>query len=370
MSVQSEIDRIITTVGNAYSKVSEKGGTVPASQTVANLATAIDSIPAGGGASIDAASGSSLPATVVNDQVYIITSTTPGTIYIDTDMPSSPASGDAWVVVAEGGAGAIAFTEDSPLFRVGFKAVKQYGSNGKWSNVEAYLGASGAWVRISVSLPSAGTLLNNFTWAQIDYISENGFVSDYFNIGDIKNVTIGSATYVVEIVGFSHDDKADGSGKAGLTFGLKDCLNTTYRMNSSNTNAGGWGSCALRATLRGDIWNQLPSDLRGVIKEVTKKASAGNLSSIISSYTDTLFLFAENEIFGNTQYSVNGEGTQYARFTTSNTRIKRLNGSATNWWLRSPYSGADISFCRVLSGGKAGSYAASSSLGVAFGFCV
>ena len=52
MSVQSEIDRIITAVGNAYSKVSEKGGTVPASQTVANLATAIDSIPAGGSAPI------------------------------------------------------------------------------------------------------------------------------------------------------------------------------------------------------------------------------------------------------------------------------------------------------------------------------
>ena len=48
MSVQSEIDRIITAVGNAYSKVSEKGGTVPASQTVANLETAIGSIPAGG----------------------------------------------------------------------------------------------------------------------------------------------------------------------------------------------------------------------------------------------------------------------------------------------------------------------------------
>ena len=49
MSVQSEIDRIITAVGSAYSKVSEKGGTVPASQTVANLETAIDSIPAGAG---------------------------------------------------------------------------------------------------------------------------------------------------------------------------------------------------------------------------------------------------------------------------------------------------------------------------------
>ena len=325
---------------------------------------------AAGGVAFDVQISTSLPATVVNDQIYIITSTTPGTIYIDTDMPSSPASGDAWVVVAEGGAGAITFTEDSPLFRVSFKAVKQYGSNGEWSNVEAYLGASGAWVKIGVSLPPAGTPLNNFTWAQIDYISENDLVSDYFNIGDTKNVTIGSATYVVEIVGFSHDYKADGSGKAGLTFGLKDCLNTAYQMNSSNTNAGGWGSCALRATLRGDIWNQLPSDLRGVIKEVTKKASAGNSSSTISSYTDTLFLFAEKEIFGSTQYSVNGEGTQYARFTTSNTRIKKLNGSATYWWLRSPYSGNTNSFCGVNSGGTADYDRASLSHGVAFGFCV
>ena len=56
MSVQTEIDRIITAVGNAYSKVSEKGGTVPASQTVANLATAIDSIPAGGAPSLQSKS--------------------------------------------------------------------------------------------------------------------------------------------------------------------------------------------------------------------------------------------------------------------------------------------------------------------------
>lgn len=56
MSVQSEIDRIITAVGNAYSKVSEKGGTVPASQTVANLATAIDSIPASSSPSLQSKS--------------------------------------------------------------------------------------------------------------------------------------------------------------------------------------------------------------------------------------------------------------------------------------------------------------------------
>ena len=73
MSVQSEIDRIITAVGNAYSKVSEKGGTVPASQTVANLATAIDSIPAGGAPSLQSKSvtyTSNGTATITPDEGY------------------------------------------------------------------------------------------------------------------------------------------------------------------------------------------------------------------------------------------------------------------------------------------------------------
>ena len=73
MSVQSEIDRIITAVGNAYSKVSEKGGTVPASQTVSNLATAIDSIPAGGAPSLQSKSvtyTSNGTATITPDAGY------------------------------------------------------------------------------------------------------------------------------------------------------------------------------------------------------------------------------------------------------------------------------------------------------------
>lgn len=51
MSVQTEIDRIITAVGNAYDSVVAKGGTVPTDETVANLAAAIDSIPSGSGVS-------------------------------------------------------------------------------------------------------------------------------------------------------------------------------------------------------------------------------------------------------------------------------------------------------------------------------
>ena len=53
MSIASEITRIKNNIASAYTSVSNKGGTLPETQNSNNLATAISSIPSGGGGDVD-----------------------------------------------------------------------------------------------------------------------------------------------------------------------------------------------------------------------------------------------------------------------------------------------------------------------------
>lgn len=219
--------------------------------------------------------------------------------------------------------------------------------------------------------------LEAYSWAEISVIAEQGLGASFFKVGDEKNVTLSSGELVtLVILDFNHDTKSAG-GTAGITFGMKNLLTTTYPMNSSNTNAGGWTSSVMRTSTMATLLSQLPSDLKAYIKPVNKLTSAGSQSTTINTDVDSLFLLSEIEVFGTTTFSVVGEGTQYAYYrdiaTTSASRIKKLSngtGSAYYWWLRSPFSSNSSGFCIVDSGGNAGINYASNSRGVAFGFCI
>ena len=207
------------------------------------------------------------------------------------------------------------------------------------------------------------------SWATIVESCKNREVPDTWVVGNSKTMLINGTEYQIDIIGKGHDDYADGSGKAPLTFQLHDCYAAVNRMNSSNTNVGGWTSCAMRQTHLPAILSQMPTEVQNGIREVNKLTSAGSQSSTINTTADKLFLLSEIEIFGSVSYSKSGEGTQYDYYKAGNSKVKNYNGSAYFWWERSPRGSGSTRFCYVISGGDAFYDSASYAYGVAFGFC-
>ncbi len=214
-------------------------------------------------------------------------------------------------------------------------------------------------------------LKDNFAdndWSAIIAACHSGSVPSTWVVGNSKTMTINGANYQVDIIGKNHDTYTAG-GKAPLTFQLHDCYGETKNMNSSNTNSGGWTSCAMRSTHLPAILALMPTEVQNGIREVSKKASVGGASSTIETVSDKLFLLSEVEIFGSTSYSAAGEGTQYDYYKAGNSKVKKRSGSAAAWWERSPNASDSTCFCLVYSGGYANFNGASYAYGVAFGFC-
>lgn len=214
-------------------------------------------------------------------------------------------------------------------------------------------------------------LKDNFAdndWSAIIAACHSGSVPSTWVVGNSKTMTINGTSYQIDIIGKNHDTYASG-GKAPLTFQLHDCYADTKAMNSSNTNSGGWTSCAMRSTHLPAILALMPTEVRSGIREVNKLTSAGSQSSTINTTADKLFLLSEVEIFGSTSHSAAGEGTQYDYYKAGNSKVKNRNGSAASWWERSPYASYSTRFCLVNGNGGANYITASDARCVAFGFC-
>ena len=208
----------------------------------------------------------------------------------------------------------------------------------------------------------------NNSWEAIIAACQSGRVPNSWAVGDSKMMTINSTDYQIDIIGKNHDTYTAG-GTAPLTFQLHDCYGEIKNMNSSNTNSGGWASCAMRQTHLPAILSQMPTEVQNGIRGMNKLTSAGSKSATINTTADKLFLLSEIEIFGSVSYSKSGEGTQYDYYKAGNSKVKKYNGSADIWWERSPYGRNSTDFCNVYGNGGARYDQASYANGVAFGFC-
>ena len=137
-------------------------------------------------------------------------------------------------------------------------------------------GRSPRWFT-GIQYPYEANFADN-TWEQIIAACQEKIIPTTWKVGDQKAMTIGGTDYLIDIIGINHDTYAAG-GMAPLTFQLHDCYADKKRMNSSNTNSGGWTSCAMRQTHLPAILALMPTEVQNGIREVNKLTSAGSNSA-------------------------------------------------------------------------------------------
>ena len=207
------------------------------------------------------------------------------------------------------------------------------------------------------------------TWAAIIKACQTNTVPDTWVVGSQKPMTIGGTSYPIDIIGKNHDTYVS-SGAASLTFQFHDCYTAIKRMNSSDTNSGGYAASEMHKIHLPEIKTLMPSEVKTAIKSVKKRSGIGGGSSSGTQEVDCeLFLLSEIEVCGSTLSSFAGEGTQYEYYKAGNSKRKTRNGSSEGWWGRSPGKGYGNIFACIDSGGDADFRPASDGHGVAPGFC-
>jgi hypothetical protein len=152
-----------------------------------------------------------------------------------------------------------------------------------------------------------------------------------------------------------------------------------YRMNASNTNAGGYKRSEMHRYLTGSFLQGLLSAgvPEGALYAPTRHiANGGEKAAAADALADRLWLPTEREAFGENKWSNKTWETaaNQARLESYGSNSRRQKYTATGsrwwWWEASPAAGSAAHFCRGGYGGGANGHLASVVGGCAPVFCV
>ena len=225
---------------------------------------------------------------------------------------------------------------------------------GEWA-LTSTLGSNSRSATVAVGVVSADlqflNLAANFAdndWATIALACQANVVPETWAVGDTKPMPIGGTSYGVRIIGKMHDNYADGTGKAPLTFQVAHVLATPYPMNTSANNGAFWKNSTMRKTTLPSIMATMPSEVQSAIRKVEKKAISDKYENS-ETVDDQLFLLSAAEAEGS-----GSEGTWYEYYRNSGIagRIKRYGGTARSWWLRSPWPSGSKYYLLIQSDGS------------------
>lgn len=234
------------------------------------------------------------------------------------------------------------------------------------------------WEKIAAYWTTVGNDVSSFKSGSM---SQEEFEKKYM-IGGRMIVPIelsdGTSTVAdVEILAHDHDNLADGSGKASLTFFCADLPNLERPMNEPGADEGGWEGSAMRAFVNGELCAALPGELREIIKPVLKISDGGVTNETLVTTTDSCWLASYDEVgFPSSRYNLPGQGELYSAIFSSDkeTRKKYIvdDTETGGWWLRSTYytSSSSSMFWRVQKSGASYGDIQTGDFFVAFGFCI
>lgn len=244
----------------------------------------------------------------------------------------------------------------------------QYGTvdNPNWDKINAY------WTNIGNDVSA----LSNGTLATDDFNAK-------YQIGGRMIIPIelsdGTSTVAdVEIIAHNHDNLADNSGKAILTFFCKDLPQILQRMNVSTGSVSGYKDSSMREFANGELLDALPNELKSIIKPVLKISDDGSQNKKLITTTDSCWLASYDEVgFINGSSNLSGQGELYSDVFSDDkdSREKYIvdNTDTGGWWLRSSVyftNSNSTMFWRVQKTGAAYTEIQTNQFYVAFGFCI
>lgn len=276
------------------------------------------------------------------------------------------------------------------------------GGEGEKSVTIAISGVSGN-LKIIVSAVVAIKTLNDYTWAEISQISSSGQAANTFSVGDQKEIVLNGRAFNTNfnnqhvyafIVGINHNASREGDNV--IHFELYKNGDTPYAITTSdygmfqsgkytsmmttNDNSGGWANSDMRKNKlggrttdskdspeSGTFMSILPSDLRAVLRSVSKYTFNDSTPSKTSEY---IFLYALYEVLGELyEFGASNEVTfleQYEYYKSGNSVIHQgssVSGSV-KFWTRTKETYHGDSFCIITEDGRQDTIRADRSLGV------
>lgn len=257
-------------------------------------------------------------------------------------------------------------------------------------------------IKIIVSAVVAIKALNDCTWAEISQISSSGQAANTFSVGDQKEIVLNGRAFgtifnnqhvYAFIVGINHNASREGDNV--IHFELYKNGDTPYAITTSdylsqqggkssmmttNDNSGGWASSDMRKNKlggrttdskdspeSGTFMSILPSDLRAVLRSVTKYTFNDSTPSKTSDY---IFLYALYEVLGEPyEFGASNEVRfleQYEYYKSGNSVIHQGSSKSGSvyFWTRSKETNYGTSFYMITDRGQQLIYSADKSLGV------